>query len=132
MLGAEGIAVGLATRILPHNFSELIEAQIAILKKQPFEVFPDFAQGGLMDTRGLIDGNGTARVRACIHTKKAGRLVITELPAGTTTETLIAGIEEAIRKHRLPIKSISDFTAESVQDVLMSCMPLALRCFGIR
>ncbi len=115
MLGAEGIAVGLATRILPHNFSELIEAQIAILKKKPFEVFPDFPQGGLMDTRGLIDGNGTARVRACIDTKKAGRLVITELPAGTTTETLIAGIEEAIRKHRLPIKSISDFTAETVE-----------------
>jgi topoisomerase-4 subunit A len=115
MLGAEGIAVGLATRILPHNFTELIEAQICILRKQPFEVFPDFPQGGLMDTRDMVDGNGSARVRACIDSKKAGHLVITELPAGATTDALIAGIEEAIRKHQLPIKSISDFTAEKVE-----------------
>ncbi|NQU39708.1 MAG: DNA topoisomerase IV subunit A [Lentisphaerae bacterium] len=115
MLGAEGIAVGLSTRILPHNFVELIEAQICIMQKKPFEVFPDFPQGGLMDTRGMVDGNGSARVRACIDTKRAGALVINELPAATTTESLITGIEEAIRKHNLPIKSISDFTAETVE-----------------
>jgi topoisomerase-4 subunit A len=67
MLGAEGIAVGLAARILPHNFPELLEAQIAILKKQPFKCLPDFTTGGLMDARDYQDGKGTVKVLSLIH-----------------------------------------------------------------
>ncbi|MBL7076435.1 MAG: DNA topoisomerase IV subunit A [Kiritimatiellae bacterium] len=115
MLGADGIAVGLSTRILPHNFPELLEAEIHALRKEPFEVFPDFPQGGLMDASAMENGLGTARVRARIAITKSGRLVITDLPALTTTESLISSIEDAIRKHGIPIRSISDFTAEKVE-----------------
>ncbi|MDP6490527.1 MAG: DNA topoisomerase IV subunit A [Kiritimatiellia bacterium] len=115
MLGADGIAVGLATRILPHNFPELLEAEIHALRREKFELYPDFLQGGLMDASAMKDGIGTARVRARIKTTKNGRLVITELPALTNTESLIASIEDAIRKKNIPIRSISDFTAEKVE-----------------
>jgi topoisomerase-4 subunit A len=117
MLGAEGIAVGLSTRILPHNFCELIEAQIAILQHKSFELLPDFTQGGLMDASGYAKGTGRVRLRAVIVPKEhlAGTLVIRELPAGTTTDSLIASIEDAVRKKKLRIKSIDDFTAENVE-----------------
>lgn len=116
MLGADGIAVGLSTRILPHNFPELLEAEIHALRRETFQLYPDFIQGGLMDASGIKDGVGTARVRArIIASTKSARLVITELPALTTTESLIASIEDAIRKHRIPIRAISDFTAEKVE-----------------
>jgi len=114
MLGTEGIAVGLSTRILPHNFRELLEAQIAILKKEPFSILPDFRKGGLMDVSEYDKGNGRIRVRACIRKKAADKLTITELPYGTTTESLTASIEDAIRKKKVPVKSIDDFTAEKV------------------
>ena len=114
MLGAEGIAVGLATRILPHNFIELLEAQIAIIKKKPFRLFPDFVQGGLMDTAEYDDGRGKVRVRAVLTKKDDTTLVVTELPAGTTSESLLASIEEAVRKKKVPVSSITDYTAESV------------------
>ena len=117
MLGAEGIAVGLSTRILPHNFCELIEAQIAILQNRPFELLPDFIQGGLMDATGYVKGTGRIKLRAVITPKEhlSGTLVIRELPAGTTTDSLIASIEDAVRKKKLRIKSIDDFTAENVE-----------------
>ena len=117
MLGAEGIAVGLSTRVLPHNFCELIEAQIAILQGKPFELLPDFPQGGVMDASGYAKGAGKVKLRAVIEPKAhvAGTLVIRELPAGTTTDSLIASIEEAARKKKLRIKSIDDFTAENVE-----------------
>lgn len=115
MLGAEGIAVGLATHILPYNFPELLEAQIAILKKKPFKVLPDFPQGGLMDTSGYVDGNGTIRVRAGIEQRDEHTLVITELPPGTTTDSLTSSIEDAIRKKKVRVKSITDFTSERVE-----------------
>ena len=73
MLGTEGIAVGLAARILSHNFPELLEAQIAILKKQPFKCLPDFPTGGLMDARDYQDGKGSVKVRAKIKAKEIGR-----------------------------------------------------------
>src|SRR5678816_4218355 len=92
MLGTEGIAVGLAARILPHNFPELLEAQIAILKKQPFKCLPAFATGGLMDARDYQDGKGTVKVRAKIKTKDESTVVIKEIPPTTTTESLIASI----------------------------------------
>src|SRR6187401_1503452 len=80
MLGAEGIAVGLAARILPHNFPELLEAQIAILKKQPFKCLPDFPTGGIMDASDYQDGNGSVRLRAKIQVTKDSSLVIREIP----------------------------------------------------
>jgi topoisomerase-4 subunit A len=115
MLGTEGIAVGLSARILPHNFPELIEAQIAILKKQPFKCLPDFATGGLMDARDYQDGKGSVKVRARIKTKDESTVVITEIPPTTTTESLIASIEDAVQKGKLKVKSINDFTSENVE-----------------
>jgi topoisomerase IV subunit A len=115
MLGAEGIAVGLSARILPHNFPELIEAQIAILKKQPFKCLPDFATGGLMDARDYSDGKGSVKVRARIKTRDESTVVITEIPPTTTTDSLIASIEDAVQKGKLKVKSINDFTSESVE-----------------
>src|ERR1041384_6293099 len=93
MLGNEGIAVGLSSKILPHNFIELLEAQIAILKKQPFKVLPDFFTGGLMDAREYADGKGSIKVRAKIKVKDESTLTIKEIPPTTTTESLIASIE---------------------------------------
>ncbi len=115
MLGAEGIAVGLSARLLPHNFPELLEAQIAILKKQPFKCLPDFPTGGLMDARDYQDGKGTVKVRAKIKTKDDSTVVIKEIPPSTTTESLIASIEDATRKGKLKVKSINDFTSEDVE-----------------
>src|SRR5881628_3466574 len=106
MLGTEGIAVGLAARILPHNFPELLEAQIAILKKQPFKCLPDFSTGGLMDARDYQDGTGEIKVRAKIKTRDESTVVIKEIPPTTTTESLIASIEDATQKGKLKVKSI--------------------------
>lgn len=115
MLGTEGIAVGLSARILPHNFPELLEAQIAILKKQPFKCLPDFQTGGLMDARDYQDGKGSVKVRARIKAKDESTVLITEIPPGTTTDSLMASIEDAARKGKLKVKSINDFTSENVE-----------------
>src|SRR5262245_61574410 len=115
MLGTEGIAVGLSARILPHNFPELLEAQIAILKKQSFKCLPDFPTGGLMDARDYQDGKGSVKVRARIKYRDENAVVITEIPPGTTTESLIASIEAASQKGKLKVKSINDFTSENVE-----------------
>ena len=115
MLGAEGIAVGISTRVLPHNFAELVEAQIAILNKKPFGLLPDFPQGGLMDARAYDSGRGHVLVRARIEQKDARTLVIRELPAGTTTDSLTASIEEAARRGKIKIRSIDDFTADQAE-----------------
>ena len=115
MLGTEGIAVGLAARILPHNFPELLEAQIAILKKQPFKCLPDFATGGLMDARDYSDGKGSVKVRAKIKVKDEQTVTIKEIPPTTTTDSLIASIEDAVQKGKLKVKSINDFTSENVE-----------------
>lgn len=113
--GTDGIAVGLATKMLPHNFCELIEAQIAILKGEEFEIFPDFIQGGLLDASQYQRGKGKVRVRARVEIKDPKTLVIREIPYGSTTESLIASIEAAIHKGKLKIANISDFTAEQVE-----------------
>ncbi len=115
MLGTEGIAVGLSCRILPHNFPELLEAQIAILKKQPFKCLPDFPTGGQMDARDYQDGKGSVKVRAKIKEKDESTVVIKELPPGTTTESLTNSIEDAVAKGKLKVKSINDFTSEEVE-----------------
>ena len=122
MLGAEGIAVGLAARILPHNFPELLQAQIAILKKQPFKCLPDFATGGLMDARDYQDGKGSVKVRAKIKIRDESTVVIKEIPPATTTDSLIASVEDAARKGKLKVKSINDFTSEEVE-IEIKCPP---------
>jgi topoisomerase IV subunit A len=118
MLGSEGIAVGLSTRILPHNFIELLKAQVAVLQNKRFRLLPDFPQGGLMDPSDYNKGNGKIKVRAKIEKRDNNRLVVRELPFATTTETLIASIEDAARKKKLKIRSISDFTAANVEIVI--------------
>lgn len=115
MLGTEGIAVGLSARILPHNFIELLEAQIAILQNKPFKVVPDFQTGGLMDAREYADGKGSVRVRARIRIKDDDTVVITEIPTGTTTESIVGSIEDAARKGKLKVRAIQDYTAEKVE-----------------
>jgi topoisomerase-4 subunit A len=115
MLGTEGIAVGMSSRILPHNFPELLEAQIAILKKQPFKCLPDFQTGGLMDARGYKDGTGEIKVRAKIKIKDEQTVQIKEIPPTTTTESLMASIEDASRKGKIKVKSVNDYTSEEVE-----------------
>src|SRR5881296_3939890 len=115
MLGTEGIAVGLAAKILPHNFPELLEAQIAILKKQPFKCLPDFPTGGLMNARDYRDGAGTVKVRAKIKIKDESTVVITEIPPTTTTDSLMASIEDAVRKGKLKVRSVNDYTSEEAE-----------------
>lgn len=115
MLGAEGIAVGLSTRILPHNFGELLSAQVAILKKRSFKLYPDLPTGGVMDVSEYDLGRGKVKVRAVIEKKAKNQLVIRELPYNTTTESLIRNIEDAIRKKKIKIRSIHDYTAEHVE-----------------
>jgi topoisomerase-4 subunit A len=115
MLGTEGIAVGLSARILPHNFPELLEAQIAILKKESFKCLPDFPTGGLMDARDYQDGKGSVKVRAKIKVKDESTVVIKEIPPTTTTDSLIASIEDAAGKGKLKVKSVNDFTSENVE-----------------
>ncbi|MGA1529398.1 MAG: DNA topoisomerase IV subunit A [Kiritimatiellia bacterium] len=115
MLGAEGIAVGLSTRILPHNFIELLQAQIAILQKKKFTIYPDFIQGGQMDVSEYDRGNGKIKVRAVIEKKDKDKIVIREIPFGTTTDSVISSIEDAARKKKIKIRSISDYTAENIE-----------------
>ena len=113
--GAEGIAVTLATKILPHNLIELLEAQIAYLQDRPFQLRPDFPTGGLADFSAYNDGNGKVLVRARLDTADPKRIVIRDLPFGTTTEQLIASIEDAARKNKIKVGTISDYTAENVE-----------------
>ena len=115
MTGAEGIAVGMATKILPHNLPEIWKAQIAVLQKKKFALYPDFAQGGLMDVSGYEDGAGKIEVRAKIESKDRKTVVIRELPFGTTTEGLISSIENSVQKGRVKISSIDDFTTDKVE-----------------
>lgn len=115
MSGVEGIAVGLSTKILPHNFNELLEAQIKILKGQDFEIYPDFQQGGSIDITDYQKGKGKIKVRAKVEITDNKTMVIKEIPFGSTTESLIASIENAISRGKLKISQINDFTAENVE-----------------
>ncbi len=111
--GVEGIAVGLACKILPHNFNELIEASIAVLRDQPFNLVPDFPTGGIMDATEYRDGlrGGKVRVRARISLEKKGILRITEIPFGTTTGALMDSIVAAADKGKIKLAKIEDNTA---------------------
>ena len=111
--GVEGIAVGLACKVLPHNFNELIEASIAVLRNEPFTLVPDFPTGGIMDASDYRDGlrGGKIRVRARIATDKKGMLRITEIPFGTTTGNLMDSVVAAADKGKIKIAKIEDNTA---------------------
>jgi len=115
--GAEGIAVGLSTKILPHNFNELIDASIKYLKGRSFKIVPDFLTGGIADFSNYNDGKrgGKVRVRAKISQIDKKTLVITEIPFGTTTQSLIDSILKANDKGKIKIKRIEDNTAANVE-----------------
>lgn len=115
MQGAEGIAVGMATHILPHNFTELLEAQIACLEGKNFKIFPDFPTGGIMDKSAYDKGQGKIKLRAKIEIKDPKTLIIKETCYGTTTESLIRSIDEAAKKGKIKIESIHDYTAQQVE-----------------
>ena len=118
--GAEGIAVGLSTKILPHNFIELLNASIQHLKGKKFKLYPDFQTGGIIDVQGYNDGNrgGKIRVRAKISQLDKNTLVINEIPYGTTTSGLIDNILKANEKGKIKIKKIEDNTAASVEIII--------------
>lgn len=115
MQGAEGIAVGMSTKILPHNFQELLEAEIAILEGRPFEIYPDFQSGGIMDPSEYDEGRGRVKLRAKIQIPDEKTLIITEICHGTTTESVIRSIDEAAKKGKIKIDSINDYTAEKIE-----------------
>lgn len=118
--GVEGIAVGLASKILPHNFIELIDASIAILRNKPFELYPDFQTGGLMDAEKYKDGlrGGRIRLRARIVQDSPKLLRIVEIPFSKTTSNLIETIISANDKGKIKIKKIDDNTAQDVEILL--------------
>ena len=118
--GAEGIAVGLACKILPHNFIELIDASINILKGKKIELFPDFPNGGLADFTQYNDGirGGKVRVRAGIIKIDNKTLVINQIPFGTTTDTLIESIVKATEKNKIKIKKIEDNTSAVAEIII--------------
>lgn len=113
--GAEGIAVGMSTRILPHNFTEVLEAVMGALKGEHISLLPDFPGGGLIDASEYQDGQGKVLVRARLDTSDPKRIVIREIPYGTTTESLITSIENAARKGKIKIGAITDFTADNIE-----------------
>ncbi|UCE49839.1 MAG: DNA topoisomerase IV subunit A, partial [Phycisphaerales bacterium] len=120
MLGTEGIAVGLSTRILPHNFVELLEAEIRIIQEKKkastqIDIMPDFQTGGIMDVSEYNRGFGKVKVRALIEKKGSNKLLIRELPCMQTTESIIGSIEEAVKRRKVPARCINDFTAEKVE-----------------
>ncbi len=118
--GAEGIAVGLASKILPHNFNELIDAAISYLRGEEFELYPDFPTGGLMDcsryNRGLR--GGSIRVRSRISKIDKKTIAITEIPYGKSTSTIIESIIKASEKGKIKIKRVDDNTAQSAEIVI--------------
>jgi topoisomerase IV subunit A len=122
--GAEGIAVGLSTKVLPHNFNELIDASIKILKGKPFTLFPDFLTAGIADVSNYNDGlrGGRVRVRAKISQFDKNTLVITQIPFSTNTTTLIDSILKANEKGKIKIKKIEDNTAAEVE-ILIHLFP---------
>ncbi len=115
LLGAEGIAVGMATKVMPHNFCELLEAQVAYLKGEDFVLYPDFPRGGIIDVSDYGHGNGRLRCRAKLTQPDDKTIIITELPYNLTTQTLIDSIEKAAKAGKLKIASINDYTAETVE-----------------
>ncbi len=115
MQGVEGIAVGMATKIMPHNFCELLQAQINILNGEDFELYPDFIQGGLLDVSLYDHGNGKIKCRARLEEANEKTILIKEIPYTTTTQSLIDSVEKAAKAGKIKITSINDYTAEEVE-----------------
>ncbi len=122
--GVEGIAVGLSCKVLPHNFVELIDASIAVLRNKPFTLYPDFPTGGTADCTDYNDGRrgGKVRVRAKIEVRNPALLAITEIPFGTVTPTLIQTIITAHQKEKIKIKKVEDNTSEKAE-ILIHLQP---------
>ena len=122
--GAEGIAVGLSSKILPHNFNELLDAAIACLRGEPFELYPDFKTGGYIDVSRYNDGErgGRVKVRAKIEKIDNRTLSITEIPYGKTTQTLIESILKAQEKNKIKIRKVDDNTAAHAE-ILVHLQP---------
>jgi topoisomerase-4 subunit A len=118
--GAEGIAVGLATKILPHNFCELIDASIKYLKGKKFELLPDFLTGGIMDASTYNEGKrgGKIRVRAIIEEQDKKTLIIKNVPFGVTTTSLMESIVKANEQGKIKIKKVTDLTAADIEIVI--------------
>lgn len=115
MQGTEGIAVGMATRILPHNFKELLEGEIALLEGKEITILPDFPSGGIMDPSEYAGGLGKVKVRAKIDVVDDKTLIIREICYSTTTESLIRSIDDAAKRGKIKIESINDYTAEKIE-----------------
>lgn len=118
--GGEGIAVGLSCKVLPHNFNELIDASIAVLRKRSFDLVPDFPTGGLADVSNYNEGErgGRIRCRARIRKEDNKTLVIHEIPFGTTTTSLIESIIKANEKGKIKVRHIEDNTAENAEIIV--------------
>lgn len=114
IMGAEGIAVGMSTQIMSHNIHEVIDAEKKCLRGENFELFPDFRTGGLIDVSDYKDGLGKLIARAKLDTSDDKKITITELPYGSTSESLIDSIEKAAKSGKVKIASINDYTADSV------------------
>ena len=114
IMGAEGIAVGMSTQIMSHNVFEVIEAEKAYLRGQKFELYPDFQTGGLIDVSEYKDGLGKLVTRAKMDTSDDKKIIITELPYGSTSESLMDSIEKAAKNGKVKIASINDYTAKSL------------------
>jgi topoisomerase-4 subunit A len=115
LLGAEGIAVGMATKIMPHNFRELLQCQIKYLEGDEFTLYPDFPKGGIVDASDYDHGNGRLRCRAKINVTDEKTITITELPYTLTTQALMDSVEKAAKAGKIKISSINDYTAEKVE-----------------
>ncbi len=118
--GADGIAVGLSTKILPHNFCELIDASIKCLRNKPFAIFPDFLTGGILDASNYNEGKrgGKVRVRARIEEVDKKTLVIRDVPYGVTVSTLCDSIVKANDQGKIKIKKVTDATAAAVEIII--------------
>ena len=118
--GAEGIAVGLSTKILPHNFNELINSSIKHLKGKRFKLYPDFQTGGFVDIKNYNDGNrgGRIKVRAKLEKLDKNSIIIKEIPYGTTTASVIESIIKASDKGKIKLKKIEDNTSSNVEIIV--------------
>lgn len=115
ILGAEGIAVGMSTKIMSHNIREVIDAEKKCLRGETFKLYPDFQTGGLLDVTDYQDGNGKIITRAKLDTSDPKRILITELPFGSSTESLINSIENAAKNGKVKVSQINDFTTDKVE-----------------
>ncbi len=122
--GVEGIAVGLSSKILPHNFNEIIDAAIAYLREEPFELYPDFVTGGFLDVGKYNDGErgGSVRIRAKIEKVDNKTLAITEIPFGKTTLSIRDSIEKAADKGKIKVKKVEDMTSDKAL-ILVHLLP---------